>query len=352
MSPLRYLGWAAVTLALLCALHLGAFVYQLGAPYAAEYWMGDSLVVKRHLLDLAAQSTERKLVIAGGSSSLIGLDSRMLEEALHVQTVNAALAFHLPIEYYFSLIEPALKPDDIVVLPLEYEYYTRRTPYIPEFSSQVLTWHTEYFTGLPAWQKVKLLATVPWHRVAGGVLAKLWQDQIQRQGPPATTNPDLVISIVHRRWRGEAITVPDSAYYYSFFHIDDHGDVREILGTYSWSAVTSLSKPFVDAEYPWNVLAEFARWCRAHHVWVFVTWPPTVKDPVVDFESPPIRAHVGAIMSRLAAIGIPILGSPTDVQFDRALFTDTHYHLSPEGKVQRTNLLIQWLKAVRTRQGP
>ena len=334
MSPVKFLVLVAATPVILCAAYIAGFIYQIGAPYAAEYGMADSLVVKREVLARAAQSPGPKLMIVGGSSAFFGLDSKILQTILGIPTFNLALAAHLPIEYYTDMIKPSLRSGDLVLLAFEYEYYKNPTPYYPDFTDQVLTWLTEYFHNLSIGEQIKLMASVPWYRVVGGVLTTVWKDQIEGGERRKILPPDSVRRRIKAIWNGEIKTV-EVVNPYNYAAIGQQGDHIGMPGPYSGNIGPNLSKPFVATAFPWNVLEKFAKWCREHHVTVLTVWAPTLIH-AVEFDAPPVNAQLAAITSRLAALGLPVLGRPEHYQYDRFEFSDTYYHLSQVGRERHT----------------
>jgi hypothetical protein len=47
----------------------------------------------------------------------------------------------------------------------------------------------------------------------------------------------------------------------------------------------------------------------------------------------------------VAEAGIPVLGHPADFQYDRRLFADSGYHLTPEGRRLHTQRVERLLRA-------
>ena len=66
----RYLLMFFVTGLVVIGVYAAAFVYQLGAPVEAEYWIPEMKIVK---LYLARRMVRRKLVVLGGSNAHVTL---------------------------------------------------------------------------------------------------------------------------------------------------------------------------------------------------------------------------------------------------------------------------------------
>lgn len=351
MSPFRFLLLMAIPPVFLCVLYLVGFVYQLGAPYPAQYWIGDSLVVKREILARAAKIPEPRLMILGGSSAWFGLDSKVLQATLGMPTFNLSLGAALPIEYYLELGKTSLRPGDVAVIAFEYEYYySRPTPYTPDFTDQLLTWQTDYFRSLPLCEQIKVVAAVPWYRVIGGVLTVFWGSQIAEQNERKGTPSDFILRFIEAVWKGEVRDIVLNTPYH-FALIDEHGDHTGLLGPFLGAGGPDFSRPFISKVYPWNVLAQFAEWCRTHQIHVLVVWSPSLAPPDVDFHTPSAQAHVAAIRSRFLAMGLSVLDQPEHFQYDRFEFGDGYYHLAKLGRKRHTQRIAQVLKAALLNQG-
>jgi|GEM_PF-1818071 len=340
--PTRYLGTIALTLALGAVFYIGTFLYQIGALVSAEYWIYDAQVVKHELL--ARNQDKNKLIFAAGSSAFFGIDSQRVEQALGMPTINLGLHIGRPVHFLLNEMTPYLKRGDVVVLPLEYEHYRSMTPYSDWFTNQVMAWYPEYFWQLETTEKLRFLRSVLPQRVLLGVLAKLMGDHLERVQSRERKNPSDILRLVHAAWNNHAHQ-PDKMY--SFLNLDPHGDA--IVSTpeqpleYSGNPY-KLDLDFIESGYFWGALQEFFVNCQARGIQVYITWPPTMKDRL-DLTSPRIQPSVRAIADKVRKLGIPILGNPSDFQYDAELFTGSIYHLTPQGRAEHTNRLLSYLAA-------
>lgn len=334
MNPLAYLRTVALTLAVILLFHVLVFLYQLGALFPSSYWARNAQIVKDYLL---ASAENRKLILIAGSSGHFGFASRLFAERLQYTPVNYSLHYNFPLDYYFAKIKPHLHSGDIVLLPLEYEYYSRTTPYLSPFVSDVMNFDVQFFWNLTPSEQLKFVGSVPLHRLIGGVIAMLF-DSRMRESTERGHSALLPASEVVRIWQ-EQPSHRGSYNGYPFQLINVYGDFGGPLVQLETRWVGyAITKPFRYSRYTWETLAAFAQWCRDHGVTLLATWPPTMKDPRLDFQSPRVLAHVRAIVSNYRAIGIEVLGTPHDFQFERDWFGDSPYHLSLEGRIARTRL--------------
>jgi hypothetical protein len=329
----HYLGTMFATFGMGILLHVLAFYYQLGTSFPASYWAHDARIIKTHLL---SSGNERKLVIIGGSNAYFGFSSGLIETATGLRVVNTSLHFDWPLDFFFSDVKPWLNPGDIVLLTLEYEYYQRETPFTNQFVSDMMSLEPQYFWNLNWRQRVEFFISVPPRRIAGGVLARLFH-----YSAGVSLAPHELLTI----WSTQPERINSGGYSIRF--LDQHGDFVSTFGTpFPWAPIYPLQRPFIHHPYPWSVLTAFADWCHVHGVAVYVAWPPTAQDPVLDFDSPQVQRHVEALTANLRLAGIPTLGQPRDFQFRRSLFSDSQYHLIPEGRVERTTRLVPYIQAI------
>ena len=270
MPALRYLGYIAATCGLLGLVHILLFVYQLGSPVAAEYWLYETEVVKRYFVQ---QINGPKVVILGGSSALFGIDASMMEKALGVPTINMSLHAGLAIDYMLDEAKPFLRPGDTVLLCLEYERYSLTSPYDQWFLEQVMTWNVEYFWRLNILEKSNFLKAVPLQRiVAGAVLKLLDTDARARQKRPLKSDDKVVAEYLHgnkaRRLQ------------YSVANMDANGDMVWTQGSFHGTPDYGLTDKFTYSSYFWETLKIFREYGVHHNIALYVIWPATVRSPV------------------------------------------------------------------------
>ena len=338
MSPSRYLGTAALAFSSLCAAHAGLFVYQMGAPLPAEYWLYESRVVKRWLIrDLPSP----KLVVAGGSNALFGIDSALLEESLGIPTFNLSLHAGLFLWQTLPEAQAHLMPGDHVLLLPGYGAFPPRKRYDSWLADQVMTWDPEYFWHRGPVEKARFIGSVAFHRVVAGCLVQALGRDLPEVRQRRLRAPDEIIEEYKRRTPGR---VTDTASVYSHLNLTARGDLDQTIDTPVSRADYGLAAAFREHRDTWNTLRAFCDYCRAHDVSVYLSWAPIRRSGRLDLRSEPARSHLLEIRRRILDLGIPILGEPEDFQYDRSLFADMPYHLNDRGRRQRTRQLAQLLR--------
>lgn len=340
--PTKYLATIALTFAIGSLAYVGAFLYQMGALVSAEYWLHDAQVVKHELL--AQHRDQKKIIFAAGSSAFFGINSHQVEQALGIPTINLGLHIGRPVHSLLGEMAPYLRRGDIVVLPLEFEHYRSTTPYSPWFTNQIMAWNPDYFWQLEIAEKLKFLRSVLPQRVLLGVMAKLTGESLERVRTRTLSAPDEILARVRAAWNNKDHH-PDKMF--SFLNLNPQGDA--IVSTpehpleYHGNPY-KLDLDYVEPAYFWNALQDFFLNCQARGIQVYLAWPPTMKNRL-DLASPRLQNSVRAIVGKAHTLGLPILGTPADFQYDDDLFTGSIYHLTPQGKAEHTRRLVGHLMA-------
>ncbi|MDZ4853348.1 MAG: hypothetical protein SGJ26_00550 [Nitrospirota bacterium] len=318
-------------------MHLSLFFYQLGAPVKAEYWLYESTIVKHNLI---AAIKEPKLVVLGGSSTLFGIDSALLEHTLGIPTINLALHAGFSFEHLVQEAQQYLQPHDHVLLSIEYYRYTRVNPYSLWFTNQMMTWDTAFFWRLPTPEKIRFILSVPMHRLVAGAIAQVSRERVGIFDQRRLSSPKEVI---HRHAQ-HVLTFSGTEIIYSALNLDRHGDAVTSGKSLVVDTDYGLTKPFVYSERVWDEFRRFAKFCRNRDISLYIAWPPSMKNIKLDLASETVSAHLQNLRTQLQAHQLQTLGLPQEYQYDRELFSDTADHLTAIGRSTRTQALLHYLK--------
>jgi hypothetical protein len=336
-AALRYLAAFVVAVVVMAAAYVSVFVYQLGAPVAAEYWVYEA---KHAKVFLATRAAGERIFILGGSNALFGIDSAMIEHALHRPTVNLAIHAGLPVRYLAHYAVPLLRPGDVVVMPLETEYYAAAAEY-EWFRNNVMAWDPGYFWQLSWLEKAGFIGAVPPKRVVNGAIARINDRRLRRAHGRVVRKPAVLtdeLEQIHRAGTYAPIA-------YSLRNLDAHGDTVNNRGAhFTGFGGSPWAGQFEYTPRVWRVLAAFAEACRRRDVQLFVTWPPLLWNVTLERSNPMLQWHADYIADRMRAMGIRVIGSPYDYVLDRTYFFDSVYHLNHEGRAIRTGQLVRDLE--------
>jgi len=139
-------------LALLAALVLGSLAFMFFGPVPYKHQLA-MLIDKRVMLDATPAP---RVILVGGSNLMFGVDSPVLEQALHVPVVNMGVFGGLGLLAPLEVIMPHLRPGDTVVLVPEYELlFTGIAPFSKDYYRWFLAvdpraaWHFYYSAERP-----------------------------------------------------------------------------------------------------------------------------------------------------------------------------------------------------------
>lgn len=333
-TPGRYLLGMAATTALLGGLYTLMFLYQLGAPVTAAYWVNDVKVAKLHI---AGRLKQKKLVVLGGSSALFSVDSRRLEEATGLPTVNLAIHAGLWLPYVFDYAKPVLAPGDVVVLMLEYTYYGSPNPVASWFAGNVMAWDTPYVRNLGWIDRLQLLLWVPAKRVANGAVAKLYESRLRRTHGRIVRDPGDIRREAEKIWEGKLYR--ERAFGYALQNMNERGDFQNNKGT---TYQPHRERRPLFARYAVETIRGFADYCAARGITLFIAWPAAMRVP--ELQDKDAQAFLAEVAGTLGRMGFRVLGTPGDFFEERRYFFDTIYHSNEEGRRIVTEKLVEELR--------
>jgi hypothetical protein len=284
----------------------GVLVVALDAFYMRHFGRTHYLAAA---LDKAAR-LERvpppRVLLVGGSSWAFGVNSAALERSLERPVVNLGLNGGLGLRYLLAQAAEAVRPGDLVLLSLEYPLFEAR-----EFSDP----------------STILLAL----RIDPSAVRFVTPSTV-----PALLDQGLFPLTVRLRALHAFATGTVDTFIYERSLFDERGDAiahRSIGSMHGGNQ--HIGVPAAEgAEQACRHLARFAAQVRARGATVLLTPPAIPRD---DYE--PQRERIAALWLRVEReTGIPVIGARKT--YPRELFLDTPYHLTFEGRRERTRAII------------
>lgn len=256
-----------------------------------------------------------KIVLLSGSNTLFGIDAESMEQDLGIPVVNMGLHAGLG-EYIFAVCKPLLQPGDVVILPLEYNYYQLKG-LSGEGLVYVTNYDTAYFRGLPYTEQLKLLYNYDCRDMGLALLDRL------------------------RNKRSEESNI------YSVKNFDTRGDIRSnVVEESNMKQPSSYKQVFLEDDVPneksASVICDFLNWCHLHDVKVYAAWPSYLCYDG-DFNDRD-KACIEQIERFWHSEDVEILGNFKDNLYSADLFFDTSYHLNDTGRKIRTRRLLEDLR--------
>ncbi len=258
---------------------------------------------------------EPKIIIAAGSSVHFGVKAQMIEEALQRPTINYGIMALLDLDYILYRLKKILKPQDIAILPLEYEHYTFNPSktYSTQRVYYLLTFDQEFFhTSVPFLQKIRTFYRL---------------------------HPLLFIGSFYEQLRARNAAFQSSGLY-KLDDINQYGDeTSNHPNMISASPTLIIPKPTQEALI---ALKEFQDWCQKRGVKFYLTFPNMAYFDIYD--SLETTKDINRFIQILEQNNLKVMGHPKDAMVDKELVLDTGYHLTSKGIQIRTARLIELMK--------
>ena len=97
------------------------FFYQLNAPVGASYWVDSLYKYKEYRM---SKLDAPRLIIVGGSNVLFGINTEEVEKSTGYKVINFGVHAGMDFDYIYYRLKKNIHKGDIVVMPLEYSYYS------------------------------------------------------------------------------------------------------------------------------------------------------------------------------------------------------------------------------------
>ena len=150
------------------------------ARIEAEYWVREMLVIKRNIVK--QYDGRKKIIIASGSNSLFGIDTKQLTEEFHIPVINYGLHAGLPLQTILAEAAAAAEKGDTVILPLESGYYCMSTDVPTNWHVRnTIAWDLEKWEDWPIAKRIKAVAMTDARIVLEMVQARL-QERFHARG--------------------------------------------------------------------------------------------------------------------------------------------------------------------------
>ena len=311
-------------------------ILHLPILHNAEIWLDNLYKVKDYIN--ATSTKKQRLIIISGSNSLFGFDSSLIAKYTKYQPINYATHAGLPINYHIDKIITNAKRGDIIVLPLEFQYYTKNSPNDDiSYISNMLTWGNGY----KKYISLKGLFLTYFRQSPLQIISKIYNWQ-------KTKISDNSIEEMLTTWdKNIAINNPcGEAIVYSYKGLSPYGDFcaqeneKPYIVDYDYGlqATTKISQFFIDE---FLRLKEFA---KKMDIKVFLTYPTSAENKHFSVKNPNTLQYIENLKIQLAKNNIKIYGDFKDFHFEQKYFYDTPYHLNKQGAVLRTKKFIELLK--------
>jgi hypothetical protein len=316
-----------------CLTYFVAVLILIDAPIPTEYWVGEMITIKKALAK--EYSGKTKLIIAGGSSTLFGIDAEHVSKQLDFPVINFGLHAGLRLEKILQEVSFVVEPGDFLVLPLEPPYYDCHEKLSAWHVENIIGWDHDVFQKKSYAEKAEFVTLVPPSTFGLMIVA-----DIQRKFFPARINDRLTSldnALVLSKFRTRTMPL---AFEYSAYHLDDHGDMLRTEGAHFKGAVLDVSNPSHVCDKTANQLESFVGSMKMKGVHVYFANTPYIASGVGKDE---VRKDELGFQKEFTSVGC-FIDKREDLIFDRKYFFNTNLHLNAEGRAIRTDLFINAIR--------
>ena len=283
-------------------------------PIEAGRWVSELLSIKNE----AVSKLNPDLVIVSGSNGLFGFSAERLTKTYKINSVNAAIHAGLGIDYTTFYAKRYFSPNRVIVLPLEYEQYTKSSAG-GTFVYQALSHDSEYFNALSTFKKLKFIASIPLEMHFGFIRNLIM--------PSKSTSG---------RYDSKTINKYGDETKNNWSYEEKEEQEKRLKNSLKLKAV----KIYEHSEEAWNTLEEFVNDASHNGVTIILAHPNRFDQSIdISFN----QYFFDELERRANKIGLELLGDPKARFFGVSRIYDTNYHQNSKGQELSTDTLYRQL---------
>ncbi|HAX7483228.1 TPA: hypothetical protein JTN37_004547 [Escherichia coli] len=302
--------------------YIALFYYQIGRGVVAEWWLRN---VTEKKLQISKNKPNERVIIVAGSNGLFGFDSDLIAKETGMDVVNLSLHAGLDLSFYRMMIEQTVRKDDVVVMPLEFSYYSLKDEYTGWFVDNMMAWGDDYLKWLSPWKKIEFLSHVSLSRVVTGVTSPIKNnfDSLQQVMRYSNNNG------MYAGYNYKSLNNGGDINRFGFMHdlvkymIADPDANRETLSYGKYDI--QVSGHAIDE------LMTIKNIVQSRGATFYMSWPTTMKTKYFNENDAQSKYFVDAILTQLGEKGFSFICDPFYANLSPDYFLDTHYHLNGNG---------------------
>lgn len=274
---------------------------------------------------IARKIPSPKIVIAGGSGAYYGLSAKVLAQRLGVNALNYGTHAGLTLDYILHKVRKRLKPGDLVVLALEYEYYPRGRGLNATCVEYFIGGDPSYLSRLRFSEKIDVFFSPT---------AIMWLKKNNE-------TPDSQRFVQETAAKETSMTTNEFGDRTGHTKNSMSAAQKQLIA--NTDHITVLQNPdMLKKADVWNELKKFADWCKRRDVTLIATYPNTIDHPSLHNEQ--ARKNLQQLRKQYKKLGIPLYGEPEQAFLPREEFYDTAYHLTQDGQEARTQKFAEVIR--------
>ncbi|EJJ0660948.1 hypothetical protein AGI97_000537 [Cronobacter sakazakii] len=316
------------------------FQYSMNAPGIASWWLKDVFIKKEQI---SSETKGPRLVVLSGSNGLFGFDGALISKETNMPVVNLAMHASLDMHFYEWVVERNVKKGDIVIIPVELNYYTLEDPYNNWFIDNIMAWGSDYLRWVSPTQYLNFMSHVELRKVVSGALSN-WYIQ---HGSSYKSKLHDEIEIKSYKYDG-------SFHEYDYRSIDDYGDIlapnvnkRDALPLINDPDKNRAGLYYMKdsnvTDYGIDSVSALVRKVESAGAKAVLTWPTTMKTKYFNKDDKQSVEWIDKVKTSMSSVGVEMMCSPWSVNLEPTLFYDTAYHLNRAGAEKRTKAMLDCL---------
>lgn len=333
MKAKQFVLMSFILLLLLFSFYIILFFFQIGAPTKAEWWVHNTYLYKDYRSENIKQ---KKIIIISGSNALFGIDSEIIEKITHYPVANLATHGSLDIDFFYYKIKQQMNKGDIVVIPLEFQYYKRPDILSDWFTKNMMAWGKAYLNQLDLFDLFNFINIAEPADIFEGVKEKLKGKGSKKKNlsrKEVLEQLNILWSDSAPKWRG-----------YKYTSLNHFGDINVNQPvTFTKEAGYGLIK---DIRIPSSFISVYKKideLVKQHHGALYLTYPVTIRNKRFDLSSEETRKRIENLNLQLNKHNINIQCNAALFNLDRMFFFDTAHHPNKYGAQIRSENLAHCL---------
>jgi len=303
----------------------------------AEYWVRELIIIKR---SISQKINQPKIILLGGSSTLFGIDAKKIERETNIPTVNLGLHAGLGLSYILNLGREVSKPNDLIILPLELNYYSCDQSALTSWQlNNYSAWDREYFDSLPLKDRLRGAISDPllYLRVIVAYIHRSISPSVNSERRLALGKDSEILM------RFNSGQLKPDKFAYSAYNLDDRGDILHTDGSFVGGNVANVLEPKSICPETKLILSNFVDEMHKKNTKVIFSYPPYLIDGNSSKEWEKFDVQ---FKKEVQGIGAKLL-SPRDMNFyPHNLFFNMNSHMNEAGREKNTLNLIRFLVEV------
>jgi len=269
----------------------------------------------------------QRLIIDSGSNSFFGIDSHLLENKLNILTINLADNAGYPLQNKLLRIEKYSHPGDIILLPLEWQYYSYKA--VPDVFLNNLLGNLHYYHQNNPIQDIKQIWKTPFSNFMSDINHYIKGMSNNRR------HLEQHLEKFKNHERGDFIQEDFD------LELEEASKVTAcdeyVLGNALKNGFT-LSLTFKE-----NI--KLIQQLQKKGIHILLTWPVVVgKDCYRQKHTLALSGFINLIKKTLDDNGILIIGDPYKNRFSAEFMLNSYYHITSEARYAHTKGLIEDIK--------